>query len=48
MKKILDAIVVTEFPDGGCAVDIDGETVYYTKEEVEEMVSETIYSKYVQ
>lgn len=33
----MDDIKVTELPDGGAVVEVDGETVHYSAEEIEEM-----------
>ena len=33
----MDDIKITELPDGGCIVEMDGETEHYTKEEIDEM-----------
>lgn len=35
-----DAIKVIENPDGSCVVEMDGEIIQYTKEEVDEMREE--------
>lgn len=35
-----DGIKVTDNPDGGCVVEMDGEIIHYTKEEVDEMREE--------
>jgi len=32
-----DNIKITDTPDGGCIVEMDGETICYSKEEIEEM-----------
>ena len=32
-----DNIKITDTPDGGCIVEMDGETIRYSKEEIEEM-----------
>lgn len=32
-----DNIKITDTPDGGCIVEMDGEIEYYTKEEIDEM-----------
>lgn len=32
-----DNIKITYTPDGGCIVEMDGETIRYSKEEIEEM-----------
>lgn len=33
----MDNIKITDLPDGGCIVEMDGEIEYYTKEEIDEM-----------
>lgn len=33
----MDDIKITELPDGGCIVEMDGEIEHYTKEEIDEM-----------
>ena len=51
MIKFQNEIKITELPDGGCIVDMDDETVHYTKEEFEEIeneINEIVYSKYIQ
>ncbi|MCM3079604.1 hypothetical protein [Brevibacillus invocatus] len=37
-----DDIKITDLPDGGCRAEMDGETIYYTKEEVAEMEQDYI------
>lgn len=37
-----DEIKITDLSDGGCSVEMDGETIYYTKEEVAEMEQDYI------
>lgn len=33
----MDNIRITDLPDGGCIVEMNGETTHYTKEEIDEM-----------
>lgn len=37
-----DNIKITDTPDGGCIVEMDGETIRYSKEEIEEMKQDYI------